>query len=91
VRRRLAAIFLAGLAPTESGAAAGMAVKEPPPRRSTELPRPLHPDVAVRQELAVARRAGTLAAYDLFIQRHPEHRLADIARRERAAIAARSN
>ena len=36
-------------------------------------------DVAIREELCVARKAGTLAAYDLFIARHPGHRLAEIA------------
>jgi len=44
-------------------------------------------DVAIREELCAARKAGTLAAYDLFIARHPGHRLAEIARRERARIA----
>lgn len=61
------------------------------PSKSTPLPlpRPRDGDVAVREELDAARRAGTLAAYDLFIARHPEHRLAAIARRERAGLAAR--
>jgi hypothetical protein len=47
------------------------------------------PNRAVQAELDLARRAATLEAYDLFIARHPEHRLAEVARRERAAIAAR--
>ena len=46
-------------------------------------------DVAIRQELCAARKAGTLAAYDLFIARHPAHPLAEEARRERAALAAK--
>ena len=46
-------------------------------------------DIAIRQELEAARKAATLAAYDLFIARHPEHPLADVARRERAALAAK--
>ena len=46
-------------------------------------------DVAIRQELEAARKAATLAAYDLFIARHPDHALADVARRERAALAAK--
>lgn len=57
--------------------------------RSTELPLPRDPDIAVRQELDIARREGTLAAFDLFIARHPEHRLAETARRERAELARR--
>ena len=87
--RHLASILLAGLALAGSGAAGGAAMKEQRPRRSTELPRPLDPDVAVRQELAVARRTGTLAAYDLFIARHPDHQLAAVARREREALRRR--
>jgi hypothetical protein len=51
--------------------------------RSTELPRPRDPDAAVRAELEAARRAGTAEAYDLFLARHPDHKLAEVARRER--------
>ena len=86
--RRLAALLLAGLALAGAGAPGAAAMKERRPLRSTELPRPLDADVAVRNELEAARRAGTLAAYDLFIRRHPDHPLAEVGRRERAAIAA---
>ncbi len=55
--------------------------------RSTDLPRPRHGDAAVREELAAARRAGTVAAYDLFLARHGDHPLAAAARRERSRIA----
>ncbi len=91
MRRRLAAKLLAGLVLAGSGAAQAAEMRERRPRaiRSTELPRPLHPDIAVRAELDAARRAGTVEAYTLFIERHPGHKLADIARRELAAIAAR--
>ena len=65
----------------------GAEVNEPP-RRSTELPRPRDGNVAVQEELDAARRAGTLAAYDLFLARHRDHPLAAAARRERARIAA---
>jgi hypothetical protein len=58
----------------------------PPARRSTDLPPPRDPDIAVRQELDAARRAGTVAAYDLFIARHPDHSLAKIARREQELL-----
>lgn len=43
-------------------------------------------DIAIREELDSARRAGTIAAYNLFIARHPDHPLAEIARREREQI-----
>jgi hypothetical protein len=39
------------------------------------------------EELEAARKAGTLAAYDLFLARHPTSRYAGIARQERAALA----
>lgn len=43
-------------------------------------------DVAIREELCAARKAASIEAYDLFIARHPEHPLAEIAREERARI-----
>lgn len=46
-------------------------------------------DVAIRQELDAARRAATLAAYDLFIARHPGHKLTETARCERERLARR--
>lgn len=55
--------------------------------RSTDQPRPRDGNVAIREELDAARGARTLAAYDLFLARHPHHPLAEIARRERAALA----
>ena len=88
--RRLAATMLAGLALAGSGAAgaADMTEQRRRPPRSTELPLPHDGDIAVRAELEAARRAGTLAAYDLFLRRQGKHPLAEAARRERAAIAA---
>jgi hypothetical protein len=44
----------------------------------------------VEQELCAARAAATVAAYDLFIARHPRHPLADVARKERALLDARA-
>ena len=86
---RIAAAVLAGL--VLAGACwPGVDEVRQRPRRSTELPLPRHGDVAVGEELDAARRAGTLAAYDLFLARHGNHRLARTARRERAAIAARA-
>ena len=60
------------------------------PRRSTDLPRPRDPNIAVQEELDAARRAGTVAAYDLFLARHGDDPLAETARRERSRIAART-
>lgn len=87
--RRLAAYCLAGLA-LATGAAAGVAaMKEQRPTRSTVLRPARDGNIAIREELDAARRAGTLAAWDLFIRRHPDHPLAEVARRERAALAAK--
>lgn len=55
------------------------------------LPRARDGNIAIQQELDAARKAATLEAYDLFIARHPQHPLAEIARRERAELAARPN
>lgn len=88
MRRRLATFVLAGLALAGGSMPGADAMKKQHPVRSTELPRPL-PDNAAQQELDAARRAGTLAAYDLFLSRHGDHPLAVVARRERAEIATR--
>ena len=84
--RRLAAFVLAGLVLAGSAAASAAEMKERRPGRSTALPRPRNPDIAVQEELDAARRAGTRAAYDLFIARHPGHPLAATARRELAKL-----
>jgi hypothetical protein len=89
MRRRLAAMLLAGLALAGSGAFGGAEMSDPRPPRSTDQPRPRDGDVAIRQELEAARRAGTLEAYDLFLQRHADHPLAAIAHRERDELALR--
>jgi hypothetical protein len=56
-------------------------------------PVPLAPhrdgNIAVAEELAAARRAGTIKAYDLFLARHPTHALARTARRERGLLSNR--
>ena len=84
--RLLPALLLAGLVP--AGGASDAAVTKPHPGRSTDQPRPRDGNVAIREELDAARNARTPAAYDLFLARHPDHPLADTARRERAAIVA---
>jgi hypothetical protein len=88
VRRRLAATLLAGLLLAGSGVSPVAAMKKPRPGHSTVLPPPRDGNVAVREELDAARRAGTIAAYDLFLSRHGDHPLAAAARRERAALVA---
>lgn len=83
--RRALALAITGLA--LAGAAPPKAPEVPDrPRRSTDLPRPRDGNIAVQEELDGARKAGTIAAYDLFIARYPDHRLAEIARRERALL-----
>ena len=52
-----------------------------------EVPPARDGDIAIQQELEAARKAATLAAYDLFIARHPDHPLAGEARREREQLA----
>lgn len=86
---RIAAVALAGLVLAGARGPEGAEVTGQRPPRSTELPLPRDGDIAIGEELDAARRAGTLAAYDLFLARHPGHKLARTARRERAAIAAR--
>jgi hypothetical protein len=87
VRHAIAAITI-GLALAGAAGPRNPDMDRRPPR-STDLPRPRDPAIAVREELEAARRAGTVAAYDLFIARHPEHRLAQVARRERAQLMRR--
>jgi hypothetical protein len=50
------------------------------------MPRARDGNIAIAEELAAARRAGRVEAYDLFIARHPQHPLAQTARRERARL-----
>jgi hypothetical protein len=82
---RQMAITLLGLAMAGTACAKGPDL-DSAPRRSTNLPRPRDGDVAVREELDTARRARTLAAYDLFLARHGDHPLAAVARRERMLL-----
>jgi hypothetical protein len=56
-----------------------------PPRPAPAAPaRP--GDAAIAEELDAARRAGTRAAYDLFLARHPDHPLARRAQIERERL-----
>lgn len=56
---------------------------------ASSLPPARDGDIAIQEELDAARRAATLEAYDLFLARHPQHRLAEIARWERRHLAQR--
>lgn len=58
------------------------------PDRDNPLPPPRDPNIAVREEYDLAVAAGTVAALDLFIRRHGDHPLADLAKRERDRLAA---
>ena len=51
----------------------------------TSIP-PRDGNIAIQEELDAARRAGTLEAFDLFIERHPHHPLVETARRERERL-----
>ena len=50
--------------------------------RSTPLPLPRDPNVAVREEFELARARGTAEAWQLFISRHGDHQLAAEARKQ---------
>lgn len=50
--------------------------------RSEPLPLPRDPDIAVQEEFDAARARGTTEAWELFIARHGNHRLAAEARKE---------
>lgn len=57
------------------------------PPSAAQMRKARDPNIAVREELDAARAKRTLAAYDLFIARHPDHPLALVARKERAKLA----
>ena len=82
----IVALLLVGLVLPGARGSEGSDLSQRRPVRSTELPLPRDGDIAVREELDAARRAGTVEAYDLFIARHRDHPLARVARREREAL-----
>lgn len=45
------------------------------------------PQRAVQAEFDSAKAAGTVEAWSLFLQRHPDNPLADAARREKAKLS----
>lgn len=79
--RRILLLIVAALA------AAATSEMSPPARGS--VPPARDGDIAIRQELDAARRANTLAAYDSFIARHPQHPLTAAAAEERRRLARR--
>ena len=81
-------LITSGLAITLLTPACGGAMT---PEKQDEIIRARDGNIAIQQELDAARKAASLEAYDLFIARHPQHPLAEIARRERAELAARLN
>lgn len=85
---RVPAALLTGFALCAAAGAKGPEMQDEGARPSGLRP-PGNPDLAVQGELEEARRKGTIAAYDLFIARQRQHPLAAVARRERAALAAR--
>lgn len=54
--------------------------------RSETLPLPRDPDIAVQEEFDIAQKRGTREAWELFIARHSDHRLAAEARKELAKL-----
>lgn len=58
------------------------------PVAEPKLPLPRDGNIAIQEELCAARARATKDAYDLFIARHPRHRLAETARKERAELEA---
>ncbi len=68
-----------------------LAAQAPAPAdREAPVPKQIIPardgNIAIQEEFCAARKAGTAAAYELFIARHPQHPLADKARAERAKL-----
>ena len=53
---------------------------------AAEVPRARDGNIAIQEELCAARAKGTVAAYDLFIARHPQHPLIPSAKAERAQL-----
>lgn len=62
------------------------ATPDTPPSGHKEIAPARDGDIAIQEELDAARKARTAAAYDLFIARHPGHRLEAVAREERARL-----
>ncbi len=55
-------------------------------KHTTPMPKPRDPDIAVREEYDAAAKKGTIAAWQLFIARHPKSHLAAKAKQKLDAI-----
>jgi hypothetical protein len=76
--KRLASVFLAlGVQPWVTHAMSSEPQSAPPARDG---------NIAILEELESARKERTIAAYDLFIARHPNHPLAATAKCERTHL-----
>ncbi|WP_424136774.1 hypothetical protein [Roseomonas chloroacetimidivorans] len=61
------------------------------PKRASLDPPPRDGNIAIEQELDAARKSGRAAAFDLFVARHPNHPLAEVAKRERDRLPEQSS
>lgn len=67
--------------------AIGAAQESRMPKPQTPRMAPMRdPEIAVQEELDAARRSQSVASYDLFLARHPDSPLAEVARQERRAL-----
>ena len=78
--------ILMGLAAASAATMSMEATTPDTPPSAKEIAPARDGNVAIQEELDAARRAGTIAAYDLFIARHPGHALEPVAREERARL-----
>lgn len=60
-----------------------------PPGHSPPMPPPRDGQAAVQEEFDAATQADTVAAWDLFIRRHPDNELTPRARAARATLQAK--
>ena len=79
---------LALVGPALAGPLAPVLMAQAPPGTGGPAAPARDGTVAIQEELDAARRAGTVAAYDLFLARHPGHPLAAQARQERERLVA---
>ena len=80
----IAALFFMLAAYAASHGAAGAA--SPQPRPEAPMQPPPDPEAAIRAEFATLAAQNTVEAFELFIARHPDHALAEEARRRIAAL-----
>jgi len=81
--------LLIGLLAATAGSMSMEATTSDTPPSAKEIAPARDGNIAIQEELDAARKAGTVAAYDLFIARHPGHPLEAVAREERARLQVR--